>query len=398
MQNTRRVLRIGISIGDVNGIGPELIIRGLRESSIRERCTPIIYGSPRALNIYRKILSIDKFSYNVIQEPSQAHPRKVYVIDCIRSLDRVDPGKPSMQTGQAAFEALAAAVADLKAGEIDALVTLPIDKATIQNRDFQFPGHTEYLTEKLEGTDSLMFMVHESLKVGVVTGHIPLKDVSAALTVDKIVRKIELMSTSLRQDFNLEKPRIAVLGVNPHAGDNGLLGKEDREKIQRAVQSVEKGKHFVFGPYPADGFFGSGTWRRFDGVLAMYHDQGLIPFKLLVGFEGVNYTAGLPAIRTSPDHGLAYDLAGAGRADITSFINAIYSALEITRNRRESVAIEENSLWQSPPDMSWKKDRRPRDRQGPPGPRGKTPPPTVPAPVPQVAVPVNKSEESKEEE
>ncbi|HHG86128.1 MAG TPA: 4-hydroxythreonine-4-phosphate dehydrogenase PdxA [Bacteroidetes bacterium] len=371
MHKARKTLRIGITMGDVNGIGPEFIIRAFQESHLREICTPVVYGSPRALNVYRKILHVDRFSYNVIQEPKQANPRKVSVIDCVNNLERVEAGKPGPEGGRAAFEALDRAVQDLKAGEIDALVTLPIDKNTIQNDNFRFPGHTEFLAKTFEVEDNLMFMVHEHLKVAVVTGHIPLKQVSAELTVPLIQNKIKMMIKSLRQDFNLEKPRIAVLGLNPHAGDNGLLGKEEKEKIARAVEIVQKEKGFVFGPYSADGFFASGAYKKFDGILAMYHDQGLIPFKLLAGFEGVNYTAGLPVVRTSPDHGLAYDLAGKGEADLTSFIYALYAAIDITHHRRESVSIEDGSIWNNRPDMNIRamskgkrRDRQDRGRSG----------------------------------
>lgn len=366
MHKARKILRIGISMGDVNGIGPEFIIRAFKQPHLREICTPIIYGSSRALNVYRKILSVDKFSYNVVQEPKQAQPRKISVIDCVKNLDRVDAGKPSPEGGRAAFEALERATQDLTTGEIDALVTLPIDKNTIQNDNFRFPGHTEYLAKAFEVEESLMFMIHEHLKVAVATGHLPLKGVSGALTVPLIQNKIKMMITSLRQDFNLEKPRIAVLGLNPHAGDNGLLGKEEKEKISRAIETFPKDKAFVFGPYSADGFFGSGTYKKFDGILAMYHDQGLIPFKLLAGWEGVNFTAGLPMVRTSPDHGLAYDLAGKGTADLTSFIYAIYAAIDLTRRRRESVRIEEDSIWNNRPDMNFRASSKNKRRDNPP--------------------------------
>lgn len=360
MQKPRKLLRIGISIGDVNGIGPELIIRAFQEQKLKELCTPIIYGSARVLNIYRKILSVDRFSYNVVQEPGQAQPRKISVIDCIRNIDRVEVGKPTKDGGRAAYDALSTAVKDLKAGTIDALVTMPIDKHTIQGEDFDFPGHTEYLARTFEVEDNLMLMVSEDLRVGVVTGHVPLKDVSKSLTLPLIESKIKLMHESLKQDFQIAKPRIAVLGLNPHAGDNGLLGKEEREKIQKAIDSAQKNKMLVMGPYSADGFFGAGTFRNFDGVLAMYHDQGLIPFKLMAGFRGVNFTAGLPAVRTSPDHGLAYNLAGKSEASTLSFKHAIYAAIDIVRRRREHLAIEEDSLWNKKREGGLEKARPPK--------------------------------------
>jgi 4-hydroxythreonine-4-phosphate dehydrogenase len=345
MQKTRKVLRIGISIGDFNGIGPELIIQGLTEPRLREICTPIVYGSSKVLNVYRKLLSVDKFSYNVIQQPNQAQPKKVSVIECITNADNVEPGKPSLEAGKGAFESLNRAVQDLKEGEIDALVTLPIDKSTIQSNEFQFPGHTEYLAQQFGMENSLMFMIHDRLKVAVVTGHIPLEKVAKAITVELILKKLRIMNMSLKLDFNVEKPKIAVLGLNPHAGDNGLLGKEDKERIVKAVEDAQRERIFAMGPYSADGFFGMGLFKKFDAILAMYHDQGLIPFKLMAGFEGVNFTAGLPVVRTSPDHGVAYNLAGKGEADPSSFVHSIYKAMDIYRERRDNMDIQEGSLF-----------------------------------------------------
>ncbi|MCK5923170.1 MAG: 4-hydroxythreonine-4-phosphate dehydrogenase PdxA, partial [Methylococcales bacterium] len=279
MQKTRKILRIGFSTGDIHGIGPELLIRAFSNQKLKEICTPIIYGSPKVLNVFRKTLSIDKFSYNVIQTPNQAQTRKVSIIDCIDDLhERIELGKPDKQSGLAAAQALTRAVEDLKLGEIDALVTMPIDKHFTQGENFQFPGHTEFLAKHLGVEESLMFMIHEHLRVGVVTGHVPHKDVSRNITTEGIVRKLKLMSNSLKLDFSLTKPRIAVLGLNPHAGDNGLLGKEEKEKISRAIEKCSNERMIVLGPYSADGFFGSGMFKRFDAVLAMYHDQGLIPF------------------------------------------------------------------------------------------------------------------------
>ncbi|MBK9450735.1 MAG: 4-hydroxythreonine-4-phosphate dehydrogenase PdxA [Bacteroidetes bacterium] len=345
MQKTRKVLRIGITIGDYNGIGPELIIQGLTEPRLREICTPIVYGSSKVLNVYRKLLSVDKFSYNVIQAPNQAQPKKVSVIDCITNADNVEPGKFSLDAGKGAFEALRQAVQDLKSGEIDALVTLPIDKSSIQSEEFQFPGHTEYLAQQFGQDTSLMFMIHDRLKVAVVTGHVPLANVSKAITVELILKKLRIMNMSLKTDFNVDKPKIAVLGLNPHAGDNGLLGKEEKERINKAVEDAQRERIFAMGPYSADGFFGMGLFKKFDAILAMYHDQGLIPFKLMAGFEGVNFTAGLPIVRTSPDHGVAYNLAGKGEADPSSFIHAVYKAMDICRERRDNLDLQEGSLF-----------------------------------------------------
>lgn len=349
MHKNRKLLKVGITVGDFNGIGPELIINAFRHQHLREICTPIIYGAPRVLNVYRKLMNVDRFSYNVIQTPDQAQPRKISVIDCINVSGRIEPGRPDQDSGLAAFQALDAATKDLRDGYIDALVTMPIDKHYIQNEDFKFPGHTEFLTEAFDVSDSLMFMVHERLKVGVVTGHVPLKKVSENISIDKIIRKIKMMEHSLRMDFNLERPKIAVLGLNPHAGDNGLLGKEEQEKIQKAVEKCANEKMLVLGPYSADGFFASGTYRKFDGILAMYHDQGLIPFKLIAGFEGVNFTAGLPAVRTSPDHGPAFGLVGKDQASPDSFIHALYTAVDVYHRREENQELYNNSIWNSKP-------------------------------------------------
>ena len=344
MQKNRKVLRIGITMGDFNGVGPELIINGFKESRLREMCTPIIYGSAVVLNAYRKQLSVDKFSYNVIEEPKQAMPKKISVVDCMTNTENIEPGKPSKDAGKAAVQALQRAVQDLKDGEIDALVTMPIDKHSIQGDEFNFPGHTEYLAREFGG-ESLMFMVHDFIKVAVVTGHIPHKDVSKAITTEAIMKKLRVMNQSLKADFNCEKPKIAVLGLNPHAGDNGLLGSEEKEKIGKAVDEAQRERIFAMGPYSADGFFGTGMFKKFDGVLAMYHDQGLIPFKVLAGFEGVNFTAGLPIVRTSPDHGVAYSLAGKGEADITSFLHAIYTTIDVFRERKDNLSLQDNSLY-----------------------------------------------------
>lgn len=344
MSKSKRKYRIGITTGDVNGIGPELIIRAFEDNRLRELFIPVIYGSPRVLNIYRKVLSIEKFAYNTIERPNQAAPRKISVIDCVPDQDRIDIGQPSEKGGASALSSLQAAVKDLKDGELDGIVTLPIDKATIQSDKFDFPGHTEYLAKAFDAKHYMMMMTSEFLRVGVVTGHVPLKDVVNSITTGGIIEKIRVMNDSLRMDFNIERPKIAVMGINPHAGDNGLLGKEDKEKVERAIEKVTGDGILALGPYPADGFFGSGTFKEFDGVIAMYHDQGLIPFKVMAGFEGVNFTAGLPIVRTSPDHGVAYSLAGKGEASIDSFTHAIYTAIDIIRRRTENEDIARHAL------------------------------------------------------
>lgn len=344
MDKKRKRPRIGITIGDIGGIGPELIIRAYQDSRLKDLATPIIYGSTRVINIFRKVLEVDRFSYNVVERPDQAANGNVSIIDVVSDMERVDIGKASKQGGTVAVLALQRAVKDLKNGEIDVLVTLPIDKASIQSDEFDFPGHTEFLAQSFEMEESLMFMVSEDLKVGVVTGHVPLKDVAQNISSEGILNKIRLMNKSLKKDFRVVRPKIAVLGLNPHAGDNGLLGKEDKEKIRRAVEKAGDEKILAIGPYPADGFFAANTQSKFDGVLAMYHDQGLIPFKIIAGFRGVNYTAGLPIVRTSPDHGVAYDLAGKSEASTESFLESIFLALDIHRNRQESEQLGEGAM------------------------------------------------------
>lgn len=327
-------LKIGITIGDIHGIGPELLLHTFSDVRLLDLMVPVVYGSARALNHYKQHFKADKFGFALLNDLSQPHGRKVNLIEVDDSGERIEPGTPSAAAGRLAFKALERAAADLREGHIDALTTLPIDKATMQSDSFRFPGHTEYLAAQFGRPSALMLMVYENLRVAIVTGHIPISEVPKALTVEGVRSRAQLLHDTLRIDFNLSKPRIAVLGLNPHAGDGGLIGKEDREIIKPAIEALRNKDLLVYGPYPADGFFASEQRHRFDAVLAMYHDQGLIPFKALSNGWGVNYTAGLPAIRTSPDHGTAYDIAGKGRADMTSFRNALYCAIDIFRTRR----------------------------------------------------------------
>lgn len=344
-KSDNRKLKIGITIGDVNGIGPELILNTFRDQRLKEICTPILYGSSRVLNIYRKILGIEKFVYTVTKSPNQAHSNRLNVIECIPNLERVDIGKPSESGGKAAFQAMKRAIEDAQHRAIDALVTLPVDKETFQRNDAEFVGHTEMLAKAFSIEENLMMMVSDEMRIGLVTNHLPITEVPKNISAAKIKHKLRIMVKSLRQDFNIEKPHIAVLGLNPHAGDNGLTGKEEQEIIMPAIKELNK-KHnvIVTGSYPADGFFGSLSYKKFDGILAMYHDQGLIPFKLLSGFSGVNFTAGIPLVRTSPDHGVAYDIAGKNIASTDSFREAIYAAIDIFRNRMENQDLEKNAL------------------------------------------------------
>jgi 4-hydroxythreonine-4-phosphate dehydrogenase len=345
MSNIRnKKLRIGITIGDVNGIGPELIIKTFDQPYFKELCIPILYGSPRVINIYRKILQM-KFHYIVVQNPSQAQYKKLNIIDCLPDVERVDIGRPSEEGGRAAYEALQRAIADAQHGELDALVTMPIDKATFQPAaGSDFSGHTELLAKAFGVRENIMMMTSEDLKVALVTNHLPLRDVSRNLSPQRILTKIKLLHRSLHNDFNKPKGQIAVLGLNPHAGDNNLIGNEDEEIIKPAIANAKALGIRAEGPYPADGFFGSLTYRKFDAVLAMYHDQGLVPFKLLAGFRGVNFTAGMPMIRTSPDHGVAYDIAGTGHADPQSLQQALFLAIDVYYNRAENKELQANPL------------------------------------------------------
>lgn len=337
-------VKIGISIGDINGIGLEVILKTLAESKILDYCTPIVYGHTKVASFHRKALHLSDFMFNVIPNAEAAAAHKANMINCWEEDVKIDLGVANETGGKYAFISLQKATDDLVSGAIDALVTAPINKNNIQSADFKFPGHTEYLQERSESDDVLMFLVSETLRVGVVTGHIPVADVAKSITKEKIVKKLQLINESLKKDFWVEKPKIAVLGLNPHASDNGLLGNEEAEIISPAIQEAFDKGIICFGPYPADGFFGNGTYKQFDAVLAMYHDQGLIPFKTIAFENGVNYTAGLKFVRTSPDHGTGYGIAGKNQADPTSFMEALFAAIHIVQNRREQEAMLRNQL------------------------------------------------------
>ncbi len=324
---------IGISIGDINGIGPEVILKSLQNNLILKRFTPVVYGSGKVISFYKKTLDVGNFNFQQISSIEKLIPGKINVLNVWNEAVEINPGEGNEMSGMHAVKSLQAAVKDLSEKKIDGITTAPISKELVQSNDFNFPGHTEYLTQEAGEKDSLMFLVHEGLRVGVVTGHIPLQDVSKAVTKDKVKVKLEKMIKSLQKDFRIKKPRIAILGLNPHAGENNLLGNEETETIIPIIEEMKKKNHLVQGPFPSDGFFGQGTYRRYDGILAMYHDQGLIPFKTLAFEDGVNYTAGLPFVRTSPDHGTAFGIAGKNVAEPTSFRNALYLANDIIRNR-----------------------------------------------------------------
>jgi len=337
-------IRLGITQGDINGIGYEVIIKTLMDPRILDICTPIVYGSPKVMAYHRKALNIPNFSLNSVASAQEANPRRANLINCLDDNARVELGKPTGYAGEAAFISLEMAVADLMAHQIDLLVTAPINKHTIQSKDFNFTGHTEYLQEKLSADDVLMLMVSEYLKVAVVTTHLPLSQVSEAITKENILSKLKLLNQSLRNDFNIGTPRIAVLGLNPHAGDHGLLGPEEEEIIKPAIDQARKENIMAIGPYAADGYFGSGLYQKFDAVLAMYHDQGLAPFKALSFDSGVNYTAGLPFVRTSPAHGTAYEIAGLDQASPDSMRQAIYMAVDIYKARKANRELKKNAL------------------------------------------------------
>ncbi|WDF69489.1 4-hydroxythreonine-4-phosphate dehydrogenase PdxA [Sphingobacterium oryzagri] len=337
-------LKIGISIGDVNGIGLEVIIKSLMDHRVLEFFTPIVYGNTKVASFHRKAIGIQDFSFHVINSPDQANPKRANIINCWQEDVKISLGEQNEIGGKYAFLSLDKAVDDLRDGKIDALVTAPINKHNIQQEGFNFPGHTEFLQAKTEADDVLMFMIADELRIGVVTGHVPVKDITQSITQDAILHKLRMMNQSLKTDFWIQKPKIAVLGLNPHAGDNGLIGTEDEEVVKPAIQRATEEGILCVGPYPADGFFASETYTKFDGVLAMYHDQGLIPFKHIAARKGVNFTAGLPIVRTSPDHGTGYDIAGKNLASHESFLEAIFAAVHIVERRREQQALSANPL------------------------------------------------------
>lgn len=339
-----KIILAGISQGDINSIGYEVIIKALSDPTIIDICSPVIYGSPKVAAYHRKALNLSTLNFNNIRVPEEAHLKKINMINCLDDNIRVELGKSTPQGGEAALISLEKAVADLKDGKIDVLITAPIDKKNIQSENFRFNGHTDYLKSVAGCSEALMFMISESMRIGMATDHIPLKDVSGQITIEKIIRKIRLMNHSLLLDFGIRKPRIAVLGLNPHAGDNSLLGNEEASIIEPAILQAQKEGIMAFGPFPADGFFGAGSFAKFDGILAMYHDQGLTPFKALSFDSGVNFTAGLPFIRTSPVHGTAFDIAGKGEASENSFRQAMYLACDIFRNRTMYKEISKNPL------------------------------------------------------
>lgn len=358
------LIKIGITHGDFNGIGYEIIIKTLADKRTLELFTPIVYGSSKIASYYRKSLDLSEVNFNLVKKADFANPKRVNIINCFIDEVKIEVGKLSPIAGKMAYLALERVIEDINWGKVDALVTGPINKSNIQSEQFNFKGHTDYLASKFEVENHLMLMVSSNLRVGMITEHIPLKEIPSNITTDRILQKIRVMNQSLKQDFAIEKPKIAVLGLNPHAGDNGLIGTEEQEIIKPAVEAANNENMLVFGPYPADGFFGSSNFRKFDGILAMYHDQGMLPFKTLGFDNGVNFTAGLPIVRTSPAHGTAFAIAGKNEASPDSFREAIYLAIDIHRNRKEFQENTKNPLQpQEEPQYDNHRDRRQVNRE-----------------------------------
>ncbi len=330
---TNNKIRVGITHGDINGVGYEVILKAFSDPTMLELCTPIIYGSPKVAAYHRKAIDAQT-SFSIIAHADEAHPDKLSILNCTDEELKVELTRPTAEAGKAALDALERALQDYREGLIDVLVTAPINKHTIQSENFHFPGHTEYIEERVgDGRKALMILLKDDLRVALVTGHVPVKDIASTITKELIMEKLSIFHRSLKQDFSIDNPRIAVFSLNPHAGDNGLIGTEEADIIIPAIKEMAAKGVLCFGPYPADGFMGSGNYQHFDGILAMYHDQGLAPFKAMAMDEGVNFTAGLPIVRTSPAHGTAYDIAGKGIALEDSFRQAIYVAIDVFRSR-----------------------------------------------------------------
>ncbi|WP_026913751.1 4-hydroxythreonine-4-phosphate dehydrogenase PdxA [Christiangramia portivictoriae] len=336
------MIKLGISIGDLNGIGSEIVLKTFDDARMLEFCTPIIFASSKIINFLKKHYKLS-LNFQGIDDPSKAIDGKINVVNVWKENVNIRFGEESNEIGSFAFKSLAAATSALKQDKIDVLVTAPINKSTIQSDDFKFPGHTDYLARELGG-ESLMFMITDNLKVGLLTDHVALKDIASVITPELIVSKINTISKTLKQDFRVQKPKIAVLGINPHSGDNGVIGKEDEETLKPTIQKLRDKGQLVFGPYSADSFFGSKNYKNFDAVVASYHDQGLIPFKTLSFGRGVNFTAGLNKVRTSPDHGTGFDIAGKNEANINSFKEAVFKGIEIFKAREEYRQLTENPL------------------------------------------------------
>lgn len=341
MDKTDKII-VGISIGDLNGIGVEVILKTFEDKRMLDFCTPVIFGATKAISYHKKALNLETPVHGITSINQLTH-NKINVLNIWKEEVKIELGKATKESGNFAFKSLEASVEHLKENKIDVLVTAPINKENIQSEFFKTPGHTEYLEEKLEG-NSLMILMTDELRIGLITGHIPISKVAETITPDLIKSKVDTMFNSLKQDFGINKPKIAVLSLNPHCGDNGIIGKEDDDIIKPTLTEIADSGKLVFGPYAADGFFGSETYKQFDGVLATYHDQGLAPFKALSFGKGVNFTAGLSHVRTSPDHGTGYDIAGNNQANCSSFKEALFTAIQVYRSRKDYKELTQNPL------------------------------------------------------
>ncbi len=340
-------LKIGITVGDINGVGLEVILKAFAAGDITEICTPVIYGSSKVVSYHKNIIGVEHLHFSGIPSAHKIRHGKINVVNCWQDDVNITLGKLTEAGGKYAHISLEQATNDLEEGLIDAIVTAPFNKKAMQMVNFKFPGHTEFFTDRFKVKESLMLMVNDDLRVGLVTNHLPISKVAEAITKDQVARKLKIMNKTLKRDFGIERPTIAVLGLNPHAGDEGMLGDEEDNMIRPAVIEAKKNNVLAMGPYPADGFFGSGQHTKFDAVLAMYHDQGLVPFKALSFGSGVNYTAGLPYVRTSPDHGTGYDIAGTNSANYSSFLQAVFLAIDVSRNRKNHKIAHENPIKKS---------------------------------------------------
>lgn len=343
--NEDKKIRVAITHGDLNGVGYEVIIKTFSDARMFDVCTPVLYGSSKVASYHKKLLTSvpQEMNFLSLRDASEAQDRRYNVVNLTQDEIKIDLGKSTEVAGALSRESLNRACADLKAGKVDVLVTAPINKRNIQAADFDFPGHTEYLSHQF-GCSSLMLMVCDRIRIGIVTNHLALKDVPAALTPELLLEKLTILDQSLRRDFRITRPKIAVLALDPHAGDNGVIGDFDAKVITPVIEKAQESGILAYGPFPSDGFFGSSQFNNFDGVLALYHDQGLIPFKLMSFTEGVNYTAGLPYVRTSPAHGTGYDIAGKDKASEQSMRSAVYLACNIYRNRQEYDELTANPL------------------------------------------------------
>ncbi len=357
MEESRKI-RVGITQGDINGIGYEVILKLLSDSRISELCTPIVYGSAKVAAYHRKAMELPTVNFNIVNTAAEAMEGKVNLVTCVDDEVKVELAHSTRSAGEAALSALEKACEEYEAGNIDILLTAPINKHNIQSEEFEFPGHTEYLAKRFDQEDrSLMILMNERMRVALVTGHLPLNKVSEAITTELITSKLKTLNRSLKWDFGIRRPRIALLSLNPHAGDEGLLGTEEKEVIIPAIDKANQEGMLCFGPYPADGFFGSAKYNQFDAVLAMYHDQGLAPFKTVAMEDGVNFTAGLSIVRTSPAHGTAYDIAGKNEASEQSIREALYAAIDIYRQRKVNEEASRNPLRKQYFDRSGDKEK-----------------------------------------